>query len=65
MDSKEVNPAILENDFSRVEIFNDTVARSDKLFLPRLVIAIIGTLFSFKNELFLKELVFLLNKINK
>lgn len=48
MDSKEVNPAILENDFSRVEIFNDTVARSDKLFLPRLVIAIIGTLFSFK-----------------
>ena len=48
MDSNEVNPAILENDFSRVETFNDTVARSDKLFLPRLVIAMIGTLFSFK-----------------
>ena len=44
IDSKEVNPAILENDFSRVEIFKETSAKSESLFLPRLVIAIIGTL---------------------
>lgn len=47
IDSNDENPAIFENDFSLVVTRKVTVAKSERLLFPILVIAIIGQLFSF------------------